>query len=192
MNGPVFLALERLDLQLALDDQAQRRALHAPGRKSAADLLPQQRRKVETHQIIQCPSCLLCIDQRHRNIAWRSNRLVHRVFGDLVEHHALDQLVLGQLLVLENLGDMPGNRFALAVRVGCQINRIRRLDRLGNRIHMPGVALDHLILHGEIVFGIDSAGFRHQIAHVAVRSQHFKILIQIFLQRFGFGGRFND
>src|SRR6185437_1311238 len=37
-QGPVFLALELLDLVLALADQAQRRRLHAAGGEAAADL----------------------------------------------------------------------------------------------------------------------------------------------------------
>jgi hypothetical protein len=55
LDGPVLAPLEGLDLQLALDDQAQRRALHAPGGEPAADLLPQQRRQVEADQIVQRP-----------------------------------------------------------------------------------------------------------------------------------------
>jgi hypothetical protein len=41
MDRPVFLRLEALDLELALDDEAQRRALHPAGRQAPADLLPQ-------------------------------------------------------------------------------------------------------------------------------------------------------
>jgi hypothetical protein len=62
-------ALEGLDLQLALDDQAQRRALHAPGGEPAADLLPQQRREVEADQVVQRPARLLGVDQVRGQLA---------------------------------------------------------------------------------------------------------------------------
>ncbi len=42
-DGPVFLRFERGDLVLSLDDEAQRRALHATCGETAPDLLPQQR-----------------------------------------------------------------------------------------------------------------------------------------------------
>ena len=42
VDRPVLDRHERLDLPLALDDDAQRRRLHAPGRESALDLLPEE------------------------------------------------------------------------------------------------------------------------------------------------------
>jgi hypothetical protein len=43
LDGPVFLAQELLDLRLALADESERDALHAPRGESRLDLLPQQR-----------------------------------------------------------------------------------------------------------------------------------------------------
>jgi hypothetical protein len=42
-DGPVLARDEALDFLLALGDQAQRRALHAPGGQAAANFFPQQR-----------------------------------------------------------------------------------------------------------------------------------------------------
>ena len=39
---------------------------------------------------------------------------------------------------------------------------------------------------------IDRAVLRHEIAHVAIGSQHFEIFAQIFFQRPGLGGRLDD
>src|SRR5262249_43381550 len=52
-DAPVLLRLERLDLLLALDDHAQRRRLHAPGRQAALNLAPEHRRQVEADQVVE-------------------------------------------------------------------------------------------------------------------------------------------
>src|SRR5579864_3534522 len=44
VDSPVFFLLERFDLAFALDNQAQRDSLHAPGGKAAANFVPQQGR----------------------------------------------------------------------------------------------------------------------------------------------------
>ncbi len=54
------------------------------------------------------------------------------------------------------------------------------------------VALDHAVFHGETVLGIYGAFLRHQIAHVAIRSQHLEILAEILLDGLRLGRRFND
>ena len=46
-DRPIFLRAERLDLALAVDDQAQRDRLHAAGRLGAGQLAPQHRRQRE-------------------------------------------------------------------------------------------------------------------------------------------------
>jgi len=72
------LALELFDLQLALDNQAQRRALHAAGRQARAYLAPQQRRQAEADEVVQRASRLLGVHQRQRDLAGMSDRFLHR------------------------------------------------------------------------------------------------------------------
>jgi hypothetical protein len=60
---PVFLGLEDGDLVLALADHAQRGALHAACRQAAAHLLPEQRREIESDQVVERAACLLRIDE---------------------------------------------------------------------------------------------------------------------------------
>ena len=93
-NGPVFLRAERLDLHLALDDQAQADRLHAPRRFRSRQLAPQHRRQVEPHQIIQRAACQIGAHQFHIHFARVLHRLGDGGFGDRVEHHALDRRVL--------------------------------------------------------------------------------------------------
>ena len=63
VNRPIFLGDERANLALALDDQPQRHGLHASGGKSAANLVPQQRRNFVAHQAIEHAARLLRIHQ---------------------------------------------------------------------------------------------------------------------------------
>jgi hypothetical protein len=53
VDGPVFLGDEGADFLFALHDQPQRHRLHPAGRKSAAHLVPQQRRNFVPHQPVQ-------------------------------------------------------------------------------------------------------------------------------------------
>ena len=85
---------ERGDLVLAFADHAQRRALHAAGGQSRANLLPQQRRQIESHQEIEGTPRLLGVDQVDRQLARLRHRLLNRRLGDLVEHHPLHGLAL--------------------------------------------------------------------------------------------------
>jgi len=65
LDSPVFPCLERLDLLLPFDDHAQGGALYTPCGETAPDLLPEQRRQLEAHQIIEGAACLLGIHQIH-------------------------------------------------------------------------------------------------------------------------------
>ena len=99
LDGPILLSDEGLDLLLALHDHAQRRTLHAARGQAAADLLPQQRRQIEAHQVVQGAARLLGIHQIHGQIARVLDRLLDRAPRDLVKHHALHFLSLSSLLL---------------------------------------------------------------------------------------------
>ena len=121
LEAPVLARLERLDLGLALADQAQRHRLHAAGRARALQLAPEHRREREAHQIVERAARLVGVDQVHVEVARVLHRLEHGALGDLVEHHALDVDAVDRALVLERRQQVPGDRLALAVRVGREI-----------------------------------------------------------------------
>ena len=77
VDGPVFFLLERLDLALAFDDQAQRDGLHASGGKAAADFVPEQRRNLVADQAIEHAAGLLRVDQVLIDIAGMLERFLH-------------------------------------------------------------------------------------------------------------------
>ncbi len=87
---------------------------------------------------------------------------------------------------------MPGNGLAFAVKVGRQIERVGLLDRLDDGVDVLLVLFDQVVVHREIVIGIDGAFLRHQITHVTVRREDLEILAEVFVDRLGLGGRFDD
>ena len=192
VDAPVLACDKCADLDFALADQPERGALHAAGRQPAADFLPQQGGQVETDQIVQRASRLLRIDQRLQDFARIGDRSAHGALRDFVEDHALHGLVLQQTLLLENLRKVPGNRLTFTVRVSCEEDMVSGLDRLCDRIDVLLVALDQLVLHGKVVFGVDRTGLRHQIAHVPVGRKNLKGRPEILLQGFRLRGRFDD
>ena len=54
------------------------------------------------------------------------------------------------------------------------------------------VFLEHLVLHGVAVLGIDGAFLGHEVADVPVGGEHFEILAKVFLDGLRLGGRFDD
>ena len=153
VDGPVFLRPEDLDLGLALADQAQGDRLHSAGRAAPRQLAPKHRREGEADQVIERAPGQVGVDQLAVELARVLEGLDHSRFGDFVEHHALDIDAVQGLAPLKLLGDMPGNRLALPVRVGGQIKPACALDRLGDllealfrpRVDRPG--------HGEALVG---------------------------------------
>jgi hypothetical protein len=54
------------------------------------------------------------------------------------------------------------------------------------------VALDHLVLHREVVRRVDRAFLGHQVAHVAVGGQHLEVLAEVLLDGLRLGRRLHD
>ena len=180
------------DLFFALADHAQRGALHAAGGEAAPHFLPEQRREIEADEIVERAPRLLRVHEIERQVARLGHRLAHRGLGDLVEHHAMHLLVRELAALFQDLRQMPGDGFALAVRVGREVQGLGFLQRLGDGFDVALVLLEHLVLHGEAVVGIDRAFLRHQIAHVAIGGEHLEVLAQVLLDGLRLRGRLDD
>ena len=188
-DRPIFARDELLDLELPVADDAQRDRLHAARRARARQLAPQHRREVEADQIVERAARPVGVDQRLVDLARMAHRLLHGVLGHRVEHDAVDALVLEQLLALEDLMDVPGDRLALAVRVGRQDHPVGALDRAADVAEpLGGLGVD-LPAHGEIVVRIDRAVLGREIAHMPERGVDVVVLAQIFVDGLGLGGR---
>ena len=145
VDGPVLVGLELLDLPLAVDDEPQRDGLHPTGGEAIADLLPEERGHRVADEAVDDAPGLLRVDEVLVDLARFPERLGDRVRRDLVERDAAE---LGRRDV-DDLGDVPRDRLALAVEVA------REPDPVGDLrlpLEQPGVLFrvrrDH-VLRGE-------------------------------------------
>src|SRR5690606_15240207 len=192
LDAPVFLRPERLDLVLALADQAQRHRLHAPGRARALQLAPQHRRQGEPDQVIERPARLVGVDQAFVQVARMAHRLEHGALGDLVEHHALDVFAVDRAPILERREQVPGDRFAFAVRVGREVQAVGVLQRPGDLGDALLLIREQLVDDAEVFLRAHRAVLLRQIAHVAVARQHAIARAQVLVDAPGLGRGFDD
>ena len=191
-DRPVFARDKPLDLDLAVADDAQRNRLHAPRRARARQLAPQHRRQAEADEIVERATGAVGVDQRFVDLARVAHRVLHRLLGHRVEHHAVDALVLEDPLGLENLVDVPGNRLAFAVGVGGEDQRVGVLDGAADLAEaLGGLGVD-LPAHVEIVVRVDRAVLGREVADVPERSVHVISLAQVLVDGFCLGGRLDD
>ena len=139
-----------------------------PADKSAAHLLPQQRRQIEADEVVERAARLLRVHQVERQVARLGHGALHFALGDFVEHDALDFLALEIAALFEQLAQVPGNGFAFAIRVGRQIEVLGFLERARDGVDVFFVALDGAVAHREVLVGIDRAFLRDEVAHVAI------------------------
>jgi len=191
-DRPVFAGAEHLDLGFALADQAQRHRLDAAGRAAAGQLAPQHRREREAHQVIQRAARHVGVDQLVVQFPRVLERLEHGGLGDLVEHDALDRDALDRLALFQHLGQMPGDRLALAIRIGREEQRLGAFQGLDDVLDALFSALLDLPRHGEIFVGADRAILGGQIAHMAIAGEHDIVVAKVFVDGLRLGGRLDD
>jgi hypothetical protein len=107
--------------------------------------------------------------------------------GDLVKLHAVHRFVVERAAFFQYFIQVPGDRLALAIRVGGEIQRVCQFHGLDDGVHVLGVLFDQIVLHGEAVGGIDRALFRDQVTHVAVGRERDEVLAQVFGHGLGLG-----
>jgi hypothetical protein len=121
-----------------------------------------------------------------------TERVEHRILGDLVEHDTLNVDALERLSALQDLAHVPGDGLALAIRVGGEVEVAGALQRLGDlgdvlfgaRVDLPG--------HVEVVVRAHRAVLGRQVADMAVARQHLVVAAEVLVDRFRLRGRFND
>ena len=87
VERPILLRYERLDLALALDDQARRDGLHASGGQPPAHFFPQQRTELVADDAVKNASGLLRVDEVIVDVARLTNAPGDDALRDLVERH---------------------------------------------------------------------------------------------------------
>ena len=190
-NGPVLARLERLDFLFPLHDQPQGGALHAARREAARENPRQQRRKGESDQPVHAAPGLLGLDQRHGDVARIFDRLADRAACDLVEGHPVNLLVFQRSFIGQQLQQVPGYGLALAVGIGCQIQRRHPGQCAADPGHRCFRTFHRLELHCEPLPGVDRQAAALEISDVSVAGQHPVVLAEIALQGSRLGGRFD-
>ena len=125
-------------------------------------------------------------------VAGVTHCLEHGALGDLVEHHPFDVDAVDRAAVLERSEQMPGDRLALTVRVGREVEMLgvsQRLRDLGDPLLAVG---KQLVDDPEVLVGQHRAVLLRQIAHVPVAGQHAVAGAQVLVDVPGFGRGFDD
>jgi hypothetical protein len=124
-----------------------------------ADLAPgslRQRtgRQVEAHEVVERAAGEVGVHERRVHLAGVPHGLGHGGLGDGVEGDAGHLGVLAdRLAVAQRLGQVPGDRLALAVGVGGEDEVGVVLERVGDGLEVLARVGGHLPLHGEALSG---------------------------------------
>jgi hypothetical protein len=120
------------------------------------------------------------------------DRLLDGVLRYLVENDAMHCFAVQRAFFFQQFDQVPGNGFAFAIRVRCEIERVGFLQGAHDCVDVFLAALDDLVLHREFLVGIHGALLRNEVAHVAVRRHHLEIPAEVFADGFRLCGRFDD
>src|SRR5439155_16476425 len=188
LDRPVLLGREGEDLALALADDADGDRLHTPRREPAAHLVPEERRELVAHESVEDPPSLLRVEAVLVELAGSLERREDRLLRDLVEEHAVDVLPPRA----ELLRDVPGDRLALAVGVGRQVDVLLVLGGLLDLLEDLRLALDDVVLGREVALDVDPELRLGQVHHVADRGLHQVVPPEVLAERPGLGRRLDD
>ena len=187
LDGPVLLRLERADLPLAFHQEAQGDGLHPARGETGLDGSPENRAGLVADQTVEDPARLLGIHLPLVDLTRPLHRGEHRVAGDLLEEHAVSRHA-GRDLV----GDVPGDRLALAVGVGREIDLAGALGRLLQLRERLGLALDGDVLGLEPALDVHAELAGGQIAKMADGGLHVVAGAEILADGLGLGRRLDD
>ena len=192
LERPVLAGGERPDLALALHDHPQRDGLDAAGRQAAAHLAGQEGAERVADEAVDDAAGLLRIHEVAVDLARAGEGLADRALRDLVERHPA-RLGGGNV---GRLGDVPGDRLALAVEVGREIDVDRPAGGLLDRGDLLAPVVGDHVLRREVVVDVDAelalAGVLGQVADVAIGGEDLVVVAEVALDRPRLGGRFHD
>ncbi len=179
---------KRADLLLAVADQLEGHGLDASRAQPAPDLIPQQGADLVADEPIEHAASLLSIDHLHVDLGRVVQRFLNRLLRDLVEHQAPDFLLLRAQL----FGQMPPDRFAFAVRVGCDVN-VGRLFRGALQLRDNLLSCSDWLVGGSEPFvDVDTELALRQIADVSHRREHLVVASEILVDCLCLRRRFDD
>ena len=171
-NGPILLRDEALDLLFPVTDELHRHRLHPARRKPLAHLAPEQRTQLVAHDAIQHAPCLLCIHPVEIDRMRILHRCLDRRLRDLIE----DDPAVIRSIQPQYVCQMPGNRFSLTIRIGCEIDLVGLPGFLLQFLNEIALAADVDIARREIMLHIDAELALWQIPQVPHRGTYDIIL----------------
>ena len=188
IQRPVFLGLEGTDFIFSVHHHPGGNRLHTTGGQATAHLLPQQRRKLIAHDTVENPAGLLGIHQIIVNVPGVLNGLPHHPLGNLVEGDPMS-LFVGQV---QQLLQMPGDGFALAVRVRCQIDGLHLIGGGTQLLNQLFLAPHGDIVRLKIMLQINAHFTLGQIPQVTHAGFYQVIRAKIFSDCLRLGGRLHN
>jgi hypothetical protein len=116
------------------------------------------------------------------------------LLGDGIERDPLDRRALLQgLLLVQQLQDVPGNGFALAIGVGRQNELVGLADGFRDLAHnFARPVVVGRPVHGEVVRRLDRAILRRQVPDVAETRDDLEARTQILVDGFRLSGGFDN
>ena len=120
------------------------------------------------------------------------NGVQYRLLGDGIESHSFDVDTVERLLASENLLHVPGDRLALAIWIGGEIEPAAFGDGLRDGIEaLLRLGIDFPV-HGEILVRANRAILRWQVAHMTIGSQHGKTGAEVLPNGLSLGRGLDD
>ncbi len=149
LDVPVLGGAELDPLPLPLHHDADRRTLHPAGGELGAHQAPQHRRHLVSEETIEDAPGFLGVDETTIHLTRRLHRGGDGLAGDLVEHHPLHRD-----LRFEHFGQVPGDRLALAVFVGGEVQLVGALEKLLEMVDLLLLVGRHDVERLEAVGGV--------------------------------------
>ena len=144
--------MECTNLALAINNESQRNALHAPRAESTSHLLPEHRADHVAHDAVQDAARLLRVHAVDINRTRRLERLQNGTASDLIKLHALCL----QWIHAQEFRQVPGDRFAFAVQVGCEPDLAGILGKLLECRHLRAAVVAHFIGWLKVVLQVNA------------------------------------
>ena len=151
----------------------------AARRARAWELAPEHRRERETHQIVERAARLVGVDQVVVEVAGSGHGVEHGGLGDLGEDHAADGDAVQEPAPAELVPHVPGDRLALAVGVGGEIEAVGAPERLADGADVLLGTVGDDPIHGEGIVRPHRAVLGQEVADVAVRSHDLVVRPQV-------------
>ncbi len=185
---PVFFRHKSIDLLFPLADNPKGGRLYSPRREPPFYFCPEHRRNTVAHHPVQHPSHLLGVHQIHINLPGIFQRLFHRALCNLIKGDAVYLLPLQ----LQRVIQMPGDRFALPVRIRCQIDLLGFFYFFSESGENIALSPDRNIFQFKIIFRRKAKLTLWQITNMSVARHHLIVCPQKFFDRFHLCGRFHN